>query len=69
MEYNIQLYKEGKLQKTLTQDVYMLEPDGKMLLLDVSSFYDELRLFDGDHRYIVTYKYITTFQGKAVFKR
>lgn len=42
---------------------------GKFLSCNVSSEYDELRLFDGDNRYIVTYKYVSSDNGKSVFKR
>ena len=69
MVYNLHLFKKGKIQKTIQEKVYMYGKNGKLLSCNVSSEYDELRLFDEDNRYIVTYKYVSSDNGKSVFKR
>lgn len=69
MVYSLHLFKKGKIQETIQEEIHMYGEGGKFLSCNVSPEYDELRLFDGDNRYIVTYKYISSNKGKSVFKR
>ena len=69
MKYIMHFFKERKLEKTIRDNVFMEGACGKFLYLDVSSYYDEMRLHDEENRYIATYNYVSTYEGKSVFKR
>ena len=69
MLYNLHFYKNDKLQEIRKEKIYMYGKGNKFISCDVSSIYDELKLFDDGGRYIVTYKRILSGNGKSVFKR
>jgi hypothetical protein len=69
MVYSLHLFKKGKLQKIIKEKVYMYGEGNKFMSCNVSSTYDELKLFDDGGRYIVTYKRILSGNGKTIFKR
>lgn len=69
MLYNLHLFKKGKLQKIIKEKVYMYGKGNKFISCNVSPTYDELKLFDEDGKYIVTYKRVLSGNGKSVFKR
>lgn len=69
MQYNLHFYEKGKLKKITTSTITMNGENGRFLSCDVPLSYDEVRLFDENSTYIVTYKYVKRNKGKSVFKR
>lgn len=69
MIYNLHFYKKGKLQKIIKEEeIYMYGEGNKFLSCNVPFSYDELRLFDKDNRYIVTYRHVNK-KDKSILKR
>ena len=69
MKYNLHFYKKGKYQETIKDNIIMYGKGGKFLSYNISLSYDELRLFDEDNKYIITYQYVSRYKNKSVFKR
>ena len=69
MVYSLHFFKKGKLQKIIKEKVYMYGKGNKFMSCNISSTYDELKLFDDSDRYITTYKRILKGNGKSIFKR
>lgn len=69
MIYNLHFFKKGKLQKIIKEEIHMYGVGNKFLSCKAAPGCDELKLFDEGNKYLVTYKYTLSGNGKSVFKR
>ena len=69
MDYCLQFFEKGKLQKIIKESVHMYGKGGKFVSCNVSPTYDTMMLFDEDVRFIITYYRVGERNGMSVFKR